>query len=144
MLLDDIPVEISEAEWKRRPEVHSWFHSMSALPPVLYFINDSDACDYFLFGDMLASGHFCHCTGTVNRNVMTEFTEEQREVIANRVFHSSWCLLMYCHATGFNPDKYIDALLADYDMPFIAADVRKRYNEEIEKGIRFGIVAEPK
>jgi hypothetical protein len=50
---------------------------------------------------------------------------------------------MYCHATGFNPDKYIDALLADYDMPFTSADVRKKYDEDIERGIKFRMEAQP-
>jgi hypothetical protein len=69
-----------------------------------------------------------------------EFTNEQMQLIADRLFHSAWSLLMYCHATGFNPDTYIDALLADYDMPFTVADVRKQYDEDLEKGMQFRMV----
>ena len=138
-LVDDVPVEVSEKEWKRRKEVYSWFFKMSSLPLTVYFIADQDARGYCLFGDLLASGNFDRGDGTDGPEGSVGFTQEQMQLIANRLFHGAWALFMYCHNTGFNPDKYIDALLADYDMPFTAADVRQKYEEDAAKGIAFSM-----
>lgn len=139
MLVDDVPVEVSDDEWKRRREVYRWFFKMSSLPMAVYFIRDQDARGYCLFGDLLASGNFEHGDGTDGPNGSVGFTGEQMQLIANRLFHGAWAFLMYCHSTGFNPDPYIDALLADYDMPFTAADVRRKYEEDLERGIKFSM-----
>ncbi len=137
MLVDDVPVEVSEHEWKSRTEAYSWFFKMSSLPMTVYFIGDQDARGYCLFGDFLASGNFDAEEGSDGLHHSIGFTAEQMQLIANRLFHGAWALLMYCHNTGFNPDKYIDALLADYDMPFTVSDVRRQYEEDVEKGIAF-------
>jgi hypothetical protein len=143
MLADDVPVELSEDEWKMKPEIYSWFYAMSALPIMVYFISDQDARNYCLMGDLLVSGNFKSQPDSRSKHTGVEFDMEQLQLIADRLFHSAWALLMYCHATGFNPDKYIDALLADYDMPFTSADVRKKYDEDIERGIKFRMEAQP-
>ena len=140
MLVDDVPVELSENEWKMKPDVYSWFYAMSTLPLMVYFLNDQDARTYCLAGDILASGNFKFHREARGKQLIVEFTNEQMQLIADRLFHSAWSLLMYCHATGFNPDTYIDALLADYDMPFTVADVRKQYDEDLEKGMQFRMV----
>ena len=137
MLVDDVPVELTENEWKMKPEIYRWFHGMSTLPIMVYFINDQDARSYCLAGDIFASGNFTYQQEANSKQLTIQFTMEQLQVIADRLFHSAWALLMYCHATGFNPDVYIDALLADYNMPFTAADVRRQYDEDIEKGMHF-------
>lgn len=140
MLVDDVPVEVSENEWKMSREVYDWFFQMNMLPVMIYFISDQDARSYCLFGDILASGNYTYHEEPDGHHKMIAFTEEQAQLIMNRLFHSAWAFLMYCHNTGFNPDKYIDALLADFDMPFTVADVRKKYDEDIERGIRFRMV----
>jgi hypothetical protein len=110
---------------------------------MVYFISDQDARNYCLMGDLLVSGNFKSQPDSRSKHTGVEFDMEQLQLIADRLFHSAWALLMYCHATGFNPDKYIDALLADYDMPFTSADVRKKYDEDIERGIKFRMEAQP-
>lgn len=140
MLVDDVPVEVSEQEWKMRREVYSWFFEMSLLPVMIYFINDQDARGYCLFGDILASGDYNYQDEPGGHHKTIEFTEDQAQLIMDRLFHSAWAFLMYCHNTGFNPDKYIDALLADFNMPFTVAEVRKKYDEDIERGIQFRMV----
>lgn len=140
MLVDDVPVELTENEWKMKPEIYRWFYGMSTLPIMVYFINDQDARSYCLAGDIFASGNFTYQQEANSKQLAIQFTMEQLQVIADRLFHSAWALLMYCHATGFNPDTYIDALLADYNMPFTAADVRRQYDEDIEKGMHFRMV----
>lgn len=136
-LVDDVEVEVSENEWKSRTEVYSWFFKMSSLPMTVYFISDQDARGYCLFGDFLASGSFDTEDEADGLNKSVGFTEAQVQQIADRLFNGAWALLMYCHNTGFTPDPYIDALLADYDMPFTVADVRRKYEEDVVKGFSF-------
>lgn len=137
MLVDDVLVEVSENEWKMSREVYNWFYQMSMLPVMIYFISDQDARGYCVFGDFLASGNYTYEEESDGIHKMIAFTEEQQQLIMDRLFHSAWAFLMYCHNTDFNPDKYIDALLADFNMPFGVADVRKKYDEDIERGIQF-------
>lgn len=143
MLVDDVAVELSEGEWKKRPEVYRWFYAVSQLPMTIYFINDPNARGYCLVGDLLASGNFTSHLDANSKQTGVEFSSEQYQLIADRLFHGAWSFFMYCHATGFDPGKYIDALLADFDMPFTAADVRKKYEEDLERGIQFSVEAQP-
>lgn len=143
MLVDDVAVELSEDEWKMMPEVYRWFHAVSASPMAVYFINDPDARAYCLMGDILAGNNYKTHHDPNSKQTGIEFDMEQLQLIADRLFNSAWAFLMYCHATGFNPDNYINALLADFDMPFTAADVRKQYEEDVERGIQFRTVTQP-
>lgn len=136
MLVDDVGVEISEDEWKMKPEVYNWFFQMSSLPVMVFFIRDNDARFYTLMGDVLSSGKFEYDTDPRSKNIGVKFNEAQLNLLANRLFNSARLFFMYCHGTGFDPYQYIDALLADFDMPFTAADVKKSYEEEIAIGVQ--------
>jgi hypothetical protein len=140
MLVDDVPVELSEDEWKQKPEVCRWFYAMSSLPFVVYFIEDQDARNCCLMGDIMLSGKVASEPEADGKHAMIQFNEEQSHLLEDRLFHSAWSMFMYCHARNFAPDKYIDALLADYDMPFDAAKVRKKYEKDVEGGILFRMV----
>lgn len=136
MLVDDVGVEISEDEWKMKPEVYQWFFEMLSIPSMVFFIKDNDARFYIMMGDVFSSGKFEYETDPRSKNLGIKFNEEQLNLLARRLFNSAWSFFIYCHGTGFDPYPYVDALLADFNMPFTAADVKKSSEESIERGVQ--------
>ena len=84
---------------------------------------------------MLTSGNLTYITDDDGNIAGVHFSEEQMQILADRIFTSCWSFLLYCHGTGFNPDPYIDVVRANYSMPFTTSDVRKKYEAYIERGI---------
>jgi hypothetical protein len=44
-------------------------------------------------------------------------------------------MLVYCHGSGFDPQVYIESLLADLDLPLTYKEVYEAYMEDVKKGI---------
>ena len=107
---------IPEKCWKRDPAVYLWFCEMGKMPLLLFFINDEDARYYMLLGDMIADGSLP--MRPVKNSVRSEvkLEGEDWQVFLNRVFECCRMMRLYCHNTGFDPEIYIQSLLADYDI----------------------------
>jgi len=60
--------------------------------------------------------------------------EVQLDTIAGRVFDSCCSFFIYCHNTGFHPDHYVDALIAEHEMPFNLQAVKASYQEAVKSG----------
>jgi hypothetical protein len=133
-LVDDVEVELSEDAWKTDPQVYRWFHQMYNLPLIVFFIKDHDARFYTLMGDVLAKGGLDYEMDDNGNAIGVSFNEEQMQTFAQRIYSSCWSFILYCHGIGFSPDRYVDALIADYGMPFSVADIRKECEEIIENG----------
>jgi hypothetical protein len=139
-LVDGVEIWLSEDEWKLNPQVYRWFHQLHQLPLILFFIKDDDARFYTLMGDVLAGGGLDYQLDADGNALGVAFSDEQIQTLARRIYSSCWSFILYCHGTGFNPDVYIDALIADYDMPFSVADIRKECEADIEKGTAVRVV----
>ncbi|HTM94115.1 MAG TPA: hypothetical protein VL095_16960 [Flavisolibacter sp.] len=139
-LVDDVEVELSEDAWKTDPQVYRWFHAMHQLPLIVFFIKDHDARFYTLFGDYLSAGGLDYEMDANGNAVGIRLNEEQIQTFAQRIYASCKTFWLYCYGTGFNCDTYIDALIADYDMPFSVAEISKECEDEIEKGAAVRVV----
>jgi hypothetical protein len=62
---------------------------------------------------------------------------EQLVEVMKRLYNSCWWMLMYCHGSGFNPESYIQSLLADLDLPLTYEEVYEAYQKDIQKGLHF-------
>ena len=47
---------------------------------------------------------------------------------------------MFCHNTGFDPEPYVEAVLADYDLPFTYQQVKEKFDADLKKGIEFRVL----
>jgi hypothetical protein len=139
-LVDDVEIQLSEDEWKTNPQVYRWFQQMHQLPLMIFFIKDHDARFYTLMGDVFAEGGLDYQMDADGNAIGVAFNEEQMQTFAQRIYWSCYSFMLYCHGTGFNPDRYVDALIADYDMPFSVADIRKECEANIEKGAAARVV----
>ena len=129
--------ELTEDQWKGLEPPMRWFNKMSSLPCIIFFLYDHDARAYTLMGDLVADKKLKMELRGKDQSVFME--GEMLEEVANRLFNSCWFFLLYCHNTGFNPESYIEAIIADFDLPFTYEDVYKQYQEDVSKGIKLRI-----
>jgi hypothetical protein len=128
---------LSEDEWKGIPEFMKWFRNLNRLPIVLFFLQDHDARFYALMGDYSEDEKLKVEVFEDKKDQRVTVEGEMFQDISNRLFESCWFLLMYCHNTGFDPEPYIESVIADYNMTFTFEMVKKRFEEDITKGIQF-------
>jgi hypothetical protein len=119
-LVEGIDMAQSE-DWKRDPNIRHWLFKMAEMPMLMFLIKDSTS-RFFMIADDIMSNIKPGSSG---------FDQNQTSTIAGRVFTSCYSFFMYCHNTGFEPDHYIDALLAEHDMPFTLENVKKKYLEDV-------------
>jgi hypothetical protein len=139
MMMEGLEIKLGEMEWKTKPAYYRWFCRLAESPVAIFFIKDNDARFYALAGDMMADGKIK--ARKEPHEKYTTFTPDgpQMQKIIDRLWHSCWFFLMYCHNSGFNPKIYIEALIAEYDMAFTYEDVREKYQEDVDKGIEFRV-----
>jgi hypothetical protein len=140
LMMEDLDIKLNEMEWKTQPAYYRWFNKMGESPAAIFFIKDSDARFYSLAGDMMADGKIKSRKEPGNNKYISLIPDEgQLKIIFDRFYHGCWFFLMYCHGSGFDPKIYIEALIAEYDMPFSYKDVKEKYKEDVEKGIEFRV-----
>lgn len=133
--IEDSDVYLPTSYWKSEAIYHQWFHKMLNLPIVIFFLHDEDARFYCLAGDFLAAKAVQ--IGEMDRGGRSEitFTQEQATILSNRLYNACWLMLLYCHASGFNPQSYIEAMIASFDFRFTYQDVYEKYKKDVEAGI---------
>ena len=135
-LIEDSGIHIPESYWKREPAYYRWFHKLAASPIILFFLNDEDARFYLLAGDMLAD-NLLYLEPDKKGKGMACLEGDELEEVLDRLFASCWMMLVYCHGSGFNPEPYIQSLLADLGLPLTFEQVYQKYTADIKKGITF-------
>lgn len=121
--------------WKNDPAVQHWFFKMNSLPNTVFFINDSECRMFCIGGDLIAANKVPVVKKESGSSFM-EFSGEQVQILAERLFTSCWFMMLYCHKTGFDPSDYIETLLAEFDLPVSFEEVKEKYEEDVEKGIQ--------
>ncbi len=134
--IENSGIHIPESYWKSDATYYRWFHKLSASPLILFFLNDEDARFYLLAGDMLADNLLPLVADEKGKGKACLEGDELMEVL-HRLFAACWMMLIYCHGSGFNPEPYIQSLLADLGLPLTFEQVYEKYMTDIEKGITF-------
>ncbi len=135
-LIEDSGIHIPASSWKKDTAYYRWFHKLSATPLMIFFLNDEDARFYMLAGDMLADDLLQPDLDENGKGTACLEGDELAEVV-QRLFAACWMMLIYCHGSGFNPEPYIQSLLADLGLPLTFEQVYEKYISDIEKGINF-------
>ncbi|MEO6221501.1 MAG: hypothetical protein ABIO81_13795 [Ginsengibacter sp.] len=137
--IEDSGLFIPPSYWKTDVAYYRWFHKLASSPLILFFINDEDARFYTLAGDMLADNVLDAEPGDRTGKKMVCLEGEELIEVVNRLFDSCWMMLMYCHGSGFNPEPYIQVVLADLGLPLTYEEVYDKYCDDIEKGLNFRV-----
>ena len=111
-------------EWKNESGIKWFVQLANAFPAALFFINDNDARFFTLMGDLIVQKKIMiiPLAEDKGRNYQDN---EQMNILSQRLFNNACFFLLYCHGSGFNPQKYIDSLIADYGLQFTYNDVKK-------------------
>ena len=135
-LLDEdeqtIPVEV----WKGKDIPIKWFNLYYNLPCSIFFFSDADIRSYILLGDLLIDNKF---KVVDQKQIIIE--GDMLQEVCNRLFSACIFFMIYCHNTGFNPQVYIEALLAELDLPVTFEMVQERFEEDLKNGIK--IMSQP-
>ncbi len=138
--IEDSNLYLPEDCWKSEPKYYQWFAELSKLPIMVFFINDEDARYYTLLGDMLASGDLPVTPLENNERSQISLEGVEWRKFIERLFNSCSMMMLFCHNTGFNPEPYIQSLLADMDVSALWDDIYKKYQEDVMKNVRFKAV----
>ncbi len=128
-------IAMKDDEWKGVKEAMQWFVKLNEFPIMLFFLKDSDARAYCLFGDLIEQRD-----KEASDENMVAFGGEQVQILCDRLFQCCWMMLMFCHNTGFDPEPYIEAVLADYDLSFTYQQVKEKYEADVKAGIQFRVL----
>jgi hypothetical protein len=142
VFIDELKIEITPDRWKGISEPMKWFAKMNSLPCAMFFLSDHDARAYALMGDLVAGNKLP--VEMRGNDQQVRIQGEMLQEIVNRLFNACWFFMLYCHNTGFDPTSYIQAIIADFDLPFTYEDVLKKYNEDIKIGIHIRTIEEVK
>jgi len=125
---------LPEEHWKGHPQPMRWYQKLSSMPFALFFFEDHDARGYILMGDLFADNRFeGDGEGVI---IQGELLQE----VMNRLFHTCYFFMVFCHNTGFEPRAYIEAILADFDLPLTYEQVKEKFEEDVVKGIHLRMV----
>jgi hypothetical protein len=122
-LMDGMNIARSE-DWKKDPALRRWLFYIAEMPFLLFFIKDSTSRFFMVEDDILSD----------KKEPSLGFDEQQRDTFTGRMFTSCMMFLIYCHNTGFQPDLFIDALIAEHDMPYNLQEVKTAYLDAIKNG----------
>jgi hypothetical protein len=128
---------IPSETWKGDATYLNWFQTFAASPMMLFFLNDEDVRFYTLAGDLLADNLLEIKSGDRKGKQMVGIGGEQLGEVVKRSFNSCWWMLIYCHGSGFDPEPYIQSLLADLGLPLTYEEVYEAYQKDLEKGLNF-------
>lgn len=128
--------------WKGDATYMHWFRKLADSPVMLFFLHDEDARFYTLAGDILAENQLEVKEGDLKGTQMVALEGEHLNQVIQRLFNSCWWMLIYCHGSGFDPEPYIQGLLADFGLPLTYEEVYEAYQKDIEKGLHFRTVAQ--
>jgi hypothetical protein len=132
--LDHDKIKMPEDRWKGFHTPMRWFARLQSLPCMIFFLQDADARAYTLMGDLVADNKLI-----IEDERHLSAKGETADEIQNRIFTACWFFHLYCHNTGFDPQPYVEALMAEFDAAFSYEDLRKQYEEDAAKGIQIAL-----
>ena len=139
--IENSDIFIPESYWKRDAVYYRWFQKLASSPVMVFFINDEDARFYALAGDLLADNLLQVEPGDIKSKGIVCLEGDELMEVLNRLFTSCLMMLIYCHGSGFNPEPYIQSLIADLGLPLTYEEVYEKYTADIEKGIIFKAIS---
>jgi len=134
---DEDGMRLPDDEWKGFEAPMRWCRQLSRVPCLLFFLSDEHARSFFLFGD-LANDEKIKPEFHKGEPVL-KLEGEMLQEACNRLGEACWFFHVFCHNTGFDPQPYIEAILADFDFPITYEQIREKFEADLKKGIHVGL-----
>ncbi len=131
---------LTDDQWKGMAPPMQWFHKMSEVPFIIFFLQDPDARAYFLMGDLFSNAEIKPEEEQDNeQGQLFKLEGEMLQTVVERLFNSCVMFMLYCHNTGFDAQPFVEILLAEHDMGIPFEAIEKEYMEHIKNNHRFKI-----
>ena len=122
-----------ESYWKSKFEYCRWFHKLAQAPLAMFFLEDDDCRFFTLAGDLIAEGKL-EVEDDGDTKPLVLFKDGSLQIVMKRLFDACWWMLIFCYGSGFNPKIYIEAMLADLDLPLTYEEVSEAFIKDLENG----------
>lgn len=118
-------------EWKNEKAMKWLFELGIVFPPAVFFLNDNDARLFSLIGDLISVREIITLPLKPNMGRLYIGTE-QIQILHERLFNSACFFALFCHGSSFNPQKYVESLVADFKLDFTYDNIEKTYLERMK------------
>ena len=126
--------------WAADAACRQWFHKMGqAMPFCFYFFHQWEARFLTVTGDMIGKRKEQVRQEPGEKHAYINFDEKQTRIIHSRVGTGSQLFIQYCYQTGIDPRPPVEAMLAEFKMGYEYELVQKKWQEEHDKGVEYGI-----
>ena len=89
-----------------------------------------------MVGDLYADGKVTIEPEETGRGFKIGFESTEANIIIERFFSACLMMHVYCYGSGFNPKHYVEALLAEFDLPINYKDIQRAYKKDIAGGVK--------
>ena len=118
---------IPEFYWKSDIAYFRWFHQLSRIPAILFFLNNPETRFYVLTGEMLADKSLeVYSTNDLVAG-WDNLEADQRNEILNLVIENAISLIKFGERFCFKAEKYVDRLIEELNLPFTYEEIYQKY-----------------
>jgi len=137
--IKDSDLAYSEGEWQSDKKIQKWLSCLSdGIPFSFFFLSKWEARLLTVVGDMVSKGDDIITPRDENR-VNFSFNREEQKIIDSRVGVGCQVFMHYCNGTGFDPKQAVEAVLAEFKVPFEYDRVLKEYEKDVELKTKYRI-----
>jgi hypothetical protein len=129
-----------EGEWQRNPDIQSWLRNLGMTVPFsMYFLRQWEQRFMSVVGTMLSSDKTTISETDRENIAQFTFTPEHQRQIDKRVGEGSQMFLHFCEGTGINPKPAVEAVLAEFQVPFTYELVYEQFRNDLKVGFEWGM-----
>lgn len=126
---------IPDFYWKSDIAYFRWFHQLSRVPAILFFINDPETRFYILAGDMLAEKSLEVYSADELVSKWNEVEIDQQNEIINLVVENSISLIRFGERYCFKTEKYITRLINGLNLQISYEEIYEKYYRDTNNAV---------
>lgn len=132
-------ISYKNGEWQADTNIQRWLRNLGeALPFSFFFLNQWEARLYTVIGDLIKEPD--RMEKIVDEDYATfQFDKEQQNTIDYRVGIGCQLFMHYCNGTGYDPKPVIEAILAEFQIPFEYDVILKQFEKDIRENAQYRV-----
>ncbi|MBL7129356.1 MAG: hypothetical protein ISS16_10280 [Ignavibacteria bacterium] len=135
----DSELTYAEGEWQSDRKIQKWLHRIGdGIPFSFFFLHKWEARLLTVTGDMVSKGDDI-ITPRDENHVKFSFNREEQKIIDSRVGVGCQVFMHYCNGTGFDPKQAVEAVLAEFKVPYEYDMVLKEFEKDVETKTQYRI-----
>ncbi len=126
-------------EWQAEKEISLWLRRLGeGIPFSFLFLKQWDARLHTIIGDMINQPS--KIEKIVAEDYATyEFNKEQQNIIDSRIGIGCQLFMHYCSGTDYDPKPVIEAILAEFQIPYGYDVILKEFQKDIRENAQYRV-----